>query len=183
MGERRISNYLNVHENYRKVNIINPYRFAEIGGGGWDLTNASYDSINKSISAEASAPYGLFFKSDGTSFYVLDSAAPDVIFQYNMSAAWNITTASYASKSLGVSTQDLSPKNIYFNSAGTTMYMAGDSNNRVYQYTLSTAWDISTGSYASKEYYVGAQEANMVGISFNSDESKMYIVGTYNGIV
>ena len=29
MGERRISNYLNIHENYKKVNIINPYRFAE----------------------------------------------------------------------------------------------------------------------------------------------------------
>lgn len=27
MGERRISNYLNVHEKYKKVNIINPYRF------------------------------------------------------------------------------------------------------------------------------------------------------------
>ena len=44
MGERRISDYLNVHEKYKKVNIINPYRFVSEEGtlkGGlisiWEL--------------------------------------------------------------------------------------------------------------------------------------------------
>jgi DNA-binding beta-propeller fold protein YncE len=103
----------------------------------------------------------------------------DAVYQYTLSTAWDVSTATYASKSLSVGTQDASPTGIFFKSDGTAMYIIGQTNDAVYQYTLSTAWDVSTATYASKSFSVAAQEAIPTGIFFKSDGTAMYVVG-YN---
>jgi hypothetical protein len=42
---------------------------------------------------------------------------------------------------------DITPKNVAFNGDGTKVYMSGGQSDASYQYTLSTAWDISTASF------------------------------------
>ena len=59
---------------------------------------------------------------------------------------------------------------------GTRIYACGYGNDRVYQWNLSTAFDLTTctyDSYGSLNY-----ESNPVprGIEFKSDGTKMYIV-------
>ena len=63
------------------------------------------------------------------------------------------------------------------------MYIMGNTNDSVYQYTLSTAWDVSTASYASKSFSVGSQETSPSGVKFSSDGTKMYVVGMQNDTV
>jgi hypothetical protein len=46
-----------------------------------------------------------------------------------------------------VSSQDTSPYGLAFSSDGTKMYVTGNTNDTVYQYSLSTAWDVSTASF------------------------------------
>jgi sugar lactone lactonase YvrE len=58
------------------------------------------------------------------------------------------------------------------------MYIVGDQANRVYEYDLSTAWDISTATYNSISFGVGTQETSPNGVFFKSDGSKMYVVGS-----
>lgn len=55
--------------------------------------------------------------------------------------------ATYASKSYD-SSEATSVNSIDFNQEGTKMFMCGQGDT-IYQYTLSTAWDISTASYDS----------------------------------
>jgi DNA-binding beta-propeller fold protein YncE len=102
----------------------------------------------------------------------------DTVYQYTLSTAWNVSTATYASKSFSVTTQDATPQGIFFKSDGLTFYMVGQTNDTVYQYTLSTAWDISTASYASKSFSVTGQEANPRALFFKPDGLKMYVMGT-----
>ena len=59
----------------------------------------------------------------------------------------------------------------------------GRLQNSVYQYTLSTPWDLSTASYDSVSFSVTSQDTTPVGIAFKSDGSKMYVVGVTNGSV
>jgi hypothetical protein len=65
---------------------------------------------------------------------------------------------------------------VFFKSDGTTMYMVGNGHDTVYQYTLSTAWDVSTAIYASKSLSVGAQDASPTGVFFKPDGTTMYII-------
>lgn len=139
----------------------------------WAIETASY-SQTKSVSSEGDGTSNVFFKSDGTKMYVADFNDIE-INEYNLSTAWDISTASY-NQNLDVSGKDNSPSDIFFKSDGLTMYFTGTGNDKVYQYSLTTAWDISTASYV-RDFYVGAKEIAPSGLSFRDDGSRMYIAG------
>ena len=96
---------------------------------------------------------------------------------------WNVNTGYYASKSLSVVAQESASNDLAFSSDGTKAYIVGGTSDTIYQYTLSTAWDISTGSYASKSLSVAAQESAPNGLAFSSDGTKAYIVGTNSNTI
>jgi len=100
-----------------------------------------------------------------------------------LSTAWDVSTASYASKSFSVATQDNQPAEVVLSSSGTKMFVLGGTNTTVYQYTLSTAWDVSTASYDTVSFSVAAQESFPGGITFSFDGSQMYAVGAGNTTV
>ena len=101
----------------------------------------------------------------------------DTIYQYTLSTAWDISTGSYASKSLSVSSEETFPVGMTLSADGTKAYVVGVANDTIYQYTLSTAWDLSTGSYASKSKNVNSVDLNPQAFRFKPDGSKLYILG------
>ena len=142
----------------------------------WDLNSAESVTQVFSVQSQDDLVRSLAFSSDGTKMYVIGDTN-DRLFQYTLSTAWSISTASYDSVSLNLGLQDTSPSDIYFKPDGTKMYMVGLTGDRVYQYTLSTAWSISTASYDGTSFYVGGQDANPVSVTFKSDGTKMFVVG------
>jgi sugar lactone lactonase YvrE len=149
----------------------------------WDVSTGSYASKSLSVSTQSTTPSGLAFSADGTKAYVLEPVTSDTIYQYTLSTAWDISTGSYASKSLSVASQEGNPNAVAFSSDGTKAYIVGSTNDTIYQYTLSTAWDISTGSYASKSLSVTSQETEPLGLAFSSDGTKAYVVGSTNDTI
>ena len=149
------------------------------GSEGYSLAGASYDSVSFIVASQAGYPTSIVFNPDGTKMYVSDDTSNSV-YQYTLSTGFDLSTASYASKSLSVSSQDTSPFGLALNNDGTKMYVLGDSSNTVYQYTLSTAYDLSTASYASLSFSVSSQDSVPTEIAFNNDGTKMYIVGASN---
>ena len=149
---------------------------------GYQLAQATYVAKSFSVSGQESLPHGLAFSSDGTKMYAI-GLANDTVYQYTLSTAWDASTASYDSVSLSVTSQDGTPEDIIFSSDGTKMYMMGRTNTRIYQYTLSTAWDLSTASYDSISADISAQEGIPTGIAVSTDGTKMYVVGTANDTV
>lgn len=140
----------------------------------WDLSTFSYESFF-SFSGQSSAIYGVTFSEDGTKMYAA-SVYPANIYQYTLSTAWDVSTASYDSISLSVSSQ-ADPRGIAFNEDGTKMFTVGTSADAVYQYTLSTAWDLSTASYDSISFGIGSQDGVMYTLYFKPDGDKMYLFG------
>ena len=145
----------------------------------WDLSTASYDSVSFSVGSQDSSPAELFFKPDGTKMYVVGYGdfPNSYVYQYSLSTAWDLSTASYDNVSFEVSSQEQIPFVMFFKPDGTKMYIAGDGAT-VYQYSLSTAWDLSTASYDSVSFSVNSQEGSPNSISFKPDGTKMYVLGT-----
>ena len=104
----------------------------------------------------------------------------DRVYQYDLSTAFDVSTSSYNSVSANVQSQDSFPEGLAFNNDGTKMYMIGNNTNSVFQYSLSTAFDLSTASYDTVSFNITSQDTDPRNISFNSDGTKMYMVGSFN---
>jgi len=148
----------------------------------YDLSTASYNSVSLSVSSQDTDPYSLAFNNDGTKLYMVGFSTNSV-HQYSLSTGFVLSTASYDSVSFSVASQDTLPLDIAFNNDGTKMYMAGNSSDTVYQYSLSTAFDLSTASYGSVSFSVASQDATPFTVAFNSDGTKVYILGFSNDSV
>ncbi len=139
----------------------------------WDVSTASYVQLF-SVSTEEIGPMGLFFKPDGTRMYVTGSVGDDVN-EYSLSTAWNISTASFV-QLFSVSAQESAPGAIFFKSDGMTMFILGFGGDEVNEYSLSTAWDVTTASFV-RLFSVSTQETSPHGLFFRSDGTRMYVAG------
>jgi DNA-binding beta-propeller fold protein YncE len=132
-----------------------------------------------SVSSQDGSSTGIFFRPDGTKMYVIGDNS-NRVYSYTLSTPWNIGTANYDNVSFSVSSQDISLLDIFFKPDGMKMYIVGDYNNRVYSYTLSTPWNISTAIYDNVSFYIGFQDSAPTGIFFRPDGIRMYMVGNTN---
>ena len=148
---------------------INEYNLST----AWDISTASF-SQSFSVAAQESSPKSIFFKEGGLKVYLVGYTG-DAVYEYNLSTAWDISTASF-SQSFSVASQDTSPLGLIFKPDGSKMYIVGNVNDSVYEYNLSTAWDISTASFL-QSFSVNAQDTAPYGLSFKPDGTKMYVIG------
>ena len=159
------------------TNALWTYTANASSGDGWMIEGASYSGFSKSVFNEGNgSPNGVAFSTDGTKMYV-NGAATSLIYQYTLSTAFNVSTATYDSVSFSLASQGIDHSAVVFSPDGTKMYSAGGDGVSIYQYTLSTAWDLSTATYASLSKNVSAQQTALFGVAFSSDGTKMYISG------
>lgn len=127
-----------------------------------------------SVSAQDASPKCIRFKSDGTKMFMMGYSG-DSVYQYSLGTAWDLSTATYLS-SFSVSGQEVNPFGLFLKPDGTAMYVAGLSGQDVNQYSLSTAWDVTTASY-QKVFSVSAQDTSPLDIFFSSDGTRMFMLG------
>ena len=149
----------------------------------YDISTASYNNVNFAVTQDNN-PRGIFFKSDGQTMYLAAGSTHDKIWQYSLSTAWDLSTISYANKvSPTVYAQTGSwPQDVVFVSDGAKMLVLGQGNKALYQYNLTTAWDVSTASYASAYFSVNSQDTSPAGLTLHpADPSKLFVAGNVNG--
>ena len=141
---------------------------------GFALNAASYDNVTSAMLTASNTPYGSTFSYDGTKFYYILGT---VVYQHNLTEAWNPSTASTTSTNVSAA-QDTQPYGITFKPDGTMMYVTGTTNDFVYRYTLSRAWDITSATYVVSGS-VASQQTLPFGVRFKPDGATMYISGAF----
>jgi hypothetical protein len=121
----------------------------------------------------------LYFSSDGTKYYLLNSNT-DLVVQYNLSTAWDIRTATYYGN-LDLVSQETDPSGMAFKPDGTELYIQGLAGDDVTQYTLSSAWDIKTATYTNVSPVDVATDT--YGIEFDSDGTTLWATRNADQIV
>ena len=144
----------------------------------WDISTMSYASKQANFSSlgpSASNRNGVFIGDSGTKMYMVAGSSYNTVYQYNMSTAWDVSTASYASKSFSMNSQNSNCHKIIFNDAGTTMILVGQNPFKLFQYTLSTAWDVSTASYSGYDFNPSSQMSSCLD-AFANEDGDLYIL-------
>ncbi len=118
----------------------------------------------------------LTFKPDGTRMFV-GGMTRDRIREYILTTPFDLRSGvSVGSLSASLaSSSDTSMRNIQLHSDGTILYVAGNDNNKMHKYTLSTPWDITTISSTSTEYDLGDRVRGMRGFIFTANFTKLFV--------
>ncbi|MEP0367419.1 MAG: hypothetical protein ABJN36_12405 [Cyclobacteriaceae bacterium] len=140
----------------------------------WDINSSTYVR-SLYVGSQESSPCGVFFKNDGTKLYIIGRSG-DEVNEYNLSIAWDISSASFF-QYFKVNVQETSPTSLFFRSDGIKMYIVGYSGDKVHEFDLSVAWDVSSANVA-QSFLVSSQESTPRGLFFKSDGTKMYVMGS-----
>ena len=125
-----------------------------------------------SVHAQETRPNGLTFNNDGTKMFVTGHKTDDIEV-YTLTTGFDISTASHL-ESFPVDSEDDGARDVKFNSDGTKMFYLGGTNNNVYEYTLTTAFDVSSRSHVATFSVspVGFPEE----LEFSPDGTKMFVL-------
>ena len=133
-------------------------------------------SCNTQLNNQGTQAHSLFFKPDGTAFYVNGySTATGRVYQYDLNTAWDITTAGYSNYGPAVVSYN---QGLTFNSDGTRFYIGerGGKTIRTYQIN-NTAWSLYDVSGPIASFSVSSQIDYPDGLAFNNDGSRFYVTG------
>jgi len=83
----------------------------------------------------------------------------------------------FSNKSGSATNQASNPIGLFFKSDGTVAYVADITTNKIFQYSLSSAWDVSTISYANKTASVLAEDTTLQDIFIHPDGNYLYAIG------
>ena len=131
-----------------------------------------------SVATQENNPTGVTFNNDGTKMFVSGNTGNDV-GEYSLTTAFDVSTATFVGR-FEVVNQDNNPSDVAFNNDGTKMFVTGFTGDNVYEYTLSTGFDLtstvtSVGSVVVKDVD-GTDNDGPMSVAFNNTGTKMFVV-------
>jgi len=126
------------------------------------------------VSAQETAPNDVHFRPDGLRFYIIGNSS-DRVNQYHLSTAWDVSTAVF-NQFLNVNSEDAFPEGLFFKPDGTKLYFVGQTGDNLYEYDLSTAWDVSTGTLTNT-FDLSSEDITPVAVWFRPDGLAFFMFG------
>lgn len=141
-----------------------------------DVSDWTHSSVYFSVSGQSTAPFSVAFNNTGTKMYIVSDAPSDSIYQYSLSTAFDVSTASSDSVARSVAGQGGQAREIRFNNNGTKLYSVDSGTDKIHQYSLSTAFDLSTISYNNVSLDISGQATIPSSLAFNNDGTKVFVL-------
>lgn len=141
----------------------------------WNILSAS-----KIHELATNSPGGVRLKSDGTKVYILDLTTPDIVKQYDLGTPWDLSTRSGSTTGqldVNTITGDNNLLGFSFFENGTKLFAIGSDVQSIFEFDLSTPWDVSTATY-KLSYFVGDKISQPCDIYIDSNRQKVFVAGS-----
>lgn len=143
----------------------------------WDVSTATLFQ-QQDISADSGAePRNMFIRQDGLKLYLVQDVTGNIaVHEFDIGTAWDVSTLSHV-QSFSVSGEEADPIGVWFSPDGLHMYVSGRAGDDVNQYSLGTAWNVSTASWERAE---SIPDTGVSSVCFSCDGTKMFVSGFGN---
>ena len=146
---------------------------------GFDLAS-TVTFVDSFAVTECPNPTAVKFNTDGTKMFVTGHTNSNV-HSYDLTTGFDVSTSTF-NETLVTSGKDNDNFGLDFNGDGTKMFITGNQNDKIYEYALSTGFDISSATF-TQEVDLNPQDDEPFGIEFSVDGKRLFIVGTKgNGV-
>ncbi|MEL6525152.1 MAG: hypothetical protein AAFQ07_05515, partial [Chloroflexota bacterium] len=152
-----------------------------------DLDSFEYTGDFFDVGGRETQPSDVLWNNDGTKFYITGiDGTGDHMQQYDLSTPYDIGTATDGPTNNGYDPtgQDGSPRGMHFDDDGDRLFMIGSATETVYEYALSTPYDVDnlsvsyTSNFFDIDAFTGDSNPEFQGIDFSNDGLKMFVVGS-----
>ena len=146
--------------------------------------NALYDVTGDWYGSNSFNITDINFNTDGSKMFITNAGGLSAlgIFEYDLGTEFDLSTATY-SQGFDFATDmpsDILPRFGTFNSAGTKFYMADIREEYVYEFDLSTGFDVSTMSYNGVFLDISGIDTGLTQVGLSQDETQLYVTGAQN---
>jgi hypothetical protein len=126
----------------------------------------------------SSVSAGVKIKNNGTRMYVAETSPSRVLNQYNLSTAYDISSATYIGE-IDINATVGSITDFDISNDGTKLIVMNGSNV-LYEFLLGTPWTISTASYQSRSQSINSQDTQMRAMCVSNDGLRVISIGSTN---
>jgi len=145
-------------------------------GTPWDLSTAGASNASKVVSGETVNPSSIRLSADGSKMYV--ASAVNDVFQYPLSAAWDLSTAGSSEATHDFSSDVSLASGIEFKPDGLYLYISDETGGAVLQFPLSTPWDISSAGASNASLDTSSDDDTAKGVAFSYNGERLFVSGT-----
>ena len=114
---------------------------------------------------------GIDFNRSGTVMIGV-GAGNDQIYEWNLTEPFDLGTAAFSGVSLALESGEGTPQDITFSATGARMYVGGGNTGLIYEYDLTTNYDLSTASYSGRSLSTLGTD----GVKLNASGTKIFVV-------
>jgi hypothetical protein len=131
----------------------------------WDVTTAVYEGQFLDVSAQVGAsPSGLSIDRWGDYLFV-GSQSNAAVYRYELATKWEVSTGAYSGNTMSTAAQDASPSCFDLlqgnNNRGTRLWVHGNATGALYQYNLTSPWQLTGASYSGKTKSTAARDSSI----------------------
>ena len=143
----------------------------------WDIIDFTFND-EKDVSALGSK-WGFTFSSDGNRMYIGD-ASSDAIVQYELSSSWDVGSANDNPVSHSINKETSNGTGYQFKTDGMSLYVGDKGSDKIYQYTLTVPWDVTSITTGSTDTLVKSGSVgdlpNIETVFIRNDGKKVYTI-------
>ena len=144
----------------------------------WNLSGVIEPDFSFKVGDIDSNMNDIFITPDGTKAFTVGSGS-DYIYQFTLLTPWDLTTMKYDNISYSLSAgnpNETASTGVFGKPDGSALYIVGTSNDRVYQISLTRAWDLTSARYEGINFSVSAYALNPYGVTFSPTGQHMYVL-------
>ncbi|MEQ9403305.1 MAG: tandem-95 repeat protein [Cyclobacteriaceae bacterium] len=146
-------------------------------GNTLDMDFATSSGSPLDVSSYSDYTSGIVFSNNGMKMFI-SVYGLGMVYEYSLSSPYDITSGASEVASYDHSAEDTYAEDLSFSADGTKMFVLGNDSYSVYQYNLTTPFDISSGvSYSGLSFNHEDYDLSIYAMAFNPDGSKLYLGG------
>ena len=149
-----------------KITFIIIFLFANVNAFG------AVSGVVDSFQVTQRIPTGVVFNPDGTKMFI-SGMSQNKVMEFDLTTGFDVSTATINSNECSHLGKDGNVVDLRLNSNGTKLFLVGYDNKVILEYSLSTAYDVSTCSYENT--FFSGDGLKPRSMAFNTNGTKLFI--------
>ena len=150
----------------KKITFIIIFLFLNINAFG------AVSRVVDSFQVTQRIPTGVVFNPDGTKMFI-SGMSQNKVMEFDLTTGFDVSEATINSNECSHLGKDGNVVDLRLNSNGTKLFLVGYDNKIILEYSLSTAYDVSTCSYENT--FFSGDGLNPRSMAFNTNGTKLFI--------